>query len=504
MRMLKLVRLAAALAALGWIAFIAADLRPFTGIDPDASPAEMADELDGVLDRAMRRYSIAGVAAGALRDGEVIWSARRGAARADGTPVIGQTAFNLGSVSKPVTVWAVLTLARDGRIDLDAPVQSYLTRFTLPESEFDASGVTVRRLLQHVGGINIHGYGGYSPEEDQPADIVELSQTYEPLQLVREPGRASSYSGGGYVLLQMMVEDVSGQGFDAYVREQVFTPLGMEHSGFIEADLPTRSAAFNYYRREIEDLRDVALAAAGVYMSGDDMEAFLLAHLGGGGVLPLSWLDQAFLPSEGTPNIGMSYTRLETPGGLLIGHGGNNSSWNAQIYIRPETGDGFYFMTNATSGAQLDFDLSCTWLSAVREMPVEQVCDEAFELTHQISLGAGLVGVLAVLVGYWLFAGLAAGRRRLCLLPKGRGPLRLIGRMVLFVLTLVLTLGCAWFFYTNSVMWRTQVIFIDEIPVDEFERLLPAVLALLTGLALSLWSSPADRAKSSAELSRQD
>ena len=429
MRMLKLVRLVAALAALGWIAFIAADLRPFTGIDPDASPAEMADELDGVLDRAMRRYSIAGVAAGALRDGEVIWSARRGAARADGTPVT---------------------------------------------------------------------------EEDQPADIVELSQTYEPLQLVREPGRASSYSGGGYVLLQMMVEDVSGQGFDAYVREQVFTPLGMEHSGFIEADLPTRSAAFNYYRREIEDLRDVALAAAGVYMSGDDMEAFLLAHLGGGGVLPLSWLDRAFLPSEGTPNIGMSYTRLETPGGLLIGHGGNNSSWNAQIYIRPETGDGFYFMTNATSGAQLDFDLSCTWLSAVREMPVEQVCDEAFELTHQISLGAGLVGVLAVLVGYWLFAGLAAGRRGLCVLPKGRGPLRLTGRMVLFVLTLVLTLGCAWFFYTNSVMWRTQVIFIDEMPVDEFERLLPAVLALLTGLALSLWSSPGERAKSSAELSRQD
>lgn len=503
MRMLNLVRLATILAALGWIAFIAADLRPFTGIDPDASPAEMAAELDGVLDRAMQRYSIAGVAAGALRDGEVIWSARRGEAQAGGSPVTGETAFNLGSISKPVTVWAVLTLARDGRIDLDAPIQPYLTRFTLPDSEYDVSGVTVRRLLQHVAGINIHGYGGYSPEEDQPADIVELSQTYEPLQLVREPGTDPSYSGGGYVLLQMMIEDVSGQGFDAYVREQVFAPLGMDHSGFIEAELPTRSAAFNYYRREITDLRDVALAAAGVYMSGDDMENFLRAHLDGGGVLPASWLDQAFAPSEGTPNIGMSYTRLETPRGLLIGHGGNNSSWNAQIYIRPETGDGFYFMTNATSGAQLDFDLSCTWLSAAREMDVEAVCAEALELTHQISLAAGLTGLGAIGIAYWLLAGFAAGRRRFSVPPRGRGPVRLTVRLVLCAVSVIAASVAAWFFYTNSVMWRTQVILIDEMPVDEFERLLPAVLVLLTGLALSFWSSPVPRAVSGAGKARQ-
>ncbi|WP_083635236.1 serine hydrolase [Maricaulis sp. W15] len=490
MRPLTLVRLFCGLAALAWIYAVATDMRVFTGIDPEASSAEMATQLDSVLDRAMQDYSIAGVAAGALRDGEVIWSARRGQALADGTPVTGRTAFNLGSISKPATVWAVLTLARDGRIELDAPVQPYLTRFTLPESEFDASGVTLRRLLQHVAGINVHGYGGYGSHEDQPADIVELSQTFEPLEIVREPGSQPRYSGGGYVLLQMMIEDVSGQGFDAYVREHVFAPLGMDDSGFVEADLPGRSAAFNYYRREIEDLRDVASAAAGVYMSGDDMEHFLLAHLDGGGVLSETWLDQAFAPSEGSPAIGMSYTRLETPRGLLVGHGGNNSSWNARIYIRPETGDGFYFMTNATSGAQLDFDLSCTWLSAAREMPVDDVCEEALELTRQISLAAAITGVVAILVTYWLIAGIAAGRRKLSWPPRGRGPLRLTGRLVLSAFFTVAAAMSAWLFYTNSVMWRTEVIFIDEMPIDEFEHLLPAILAVLTGLALSFFSSP--------------
>ena len=490
MHTLNLVRLVAGLAALSWIFFIAADLRQFTGIDPDASQQEMATQLDDVLDRAMRDYSIAGVAAGALRNGEIVWSARRGMAQADGAPVTGETAFNLGSISKPATVWAVLTLARDDRIDLDAPIEPYLTRFALPDSEFDASGVTVRRLLQHVAGINIHGYGGYSPEEDQPADIVELSQTFEPLQLVREPGSAPSYSGGGYVLLQMMIEDVTGQSFDAYVREQVFAPLGMDNSGFVEADLPDRSAAFNYYRREIGDLRDVALAAAGVYMSGDDMEAFLRAHLDGGGVLSEEWLEQAFAQSEGSANIGMSYTRLETPSGMLIGHGGNNSSWNAQMYVRPETGDGFYFMTNATSGAQLDFDLSCAWLSAAREMPVEEVCAEALNVTHQISFSAGLAGLVAILVAYWLVAGLVAGRRRMSIPPRGRGPLRLTGRLIVCAVFAIAAGMAAWLFYTNSIMWRTEVIFIDEMPVDEFERLLPAILAVLVGLALSFWSSP--------------
>ena len=493
MRTLDFVRLVCGLAALGWVYVIATDVRPFASIDPAAAPAEMAAQLDAVLDRAVQEYSITGVAAGALRGGEVVWSARRGAARADGSPVTGATAFNLGSISKPVTVWAVLALARDGRIELDAPIQPYLTRFTLPDSEYDASGVTVRRLLQHVAGINVHGYGGYGVAEDQPADIIELSQTFEPLQLVREPGSDPAYSGGGYVMLQMMIEDGSGQSFDAFVRSQVFQPLGISASGFIPGDLPTRSAAFGYYGNEIEDLRDVALSAAGLYMSGDDMERFLLAHLDSGGVLPAALLEQAFAPSEGTPRRGMSYTRQDTPGGLLLGHGGNNSNWNAQIYIRPDTGDGFYFMANSTSGAQLDFDLSCAWLSAVRQMPVEEVCDEAVELTHQISLATGIAGLLAVLVGYWLLAGMATGRRRLACPPKGRGPLRLTGRLAFCALFVIAAGVSAWFFYTNSLMWRTEVVLIDEMPVDEFERLFPAVLALLVGLALSLWSSPAKR-----------
>jgi CubicO group peptidase (beta-lactamase class C family) len=482
----------AAFAAIAAIAAIVTmmDLRRVRAIDPALPDPAIAAELDDVLDRAMREYTIAGVAAGAIRNGEVIWSARKGQASADGVPVTDATAFNLGSISKPLTVWAVLALVRAGRVELDAPLSAYLHRYTLPSGTFNSEGVTVRRLLRHTAGTTVIGYGGYGAHEDQPADALELSEDFAPVAVMREPGTARRYSGGGYVLLQMMVEDVTGEAFDDAVRRLVLDPLGMVHSGFDPDRLPTRSDAFNYYGRPIEALRDVALAAAGGYASGADIERFLLAHRDGGPVLDRAMLDAAFAPTEPDARYAMSYTRWETPQGVLLGHGGNNSTWHGQIYIRPDTGDAFYFLANATGGAQLDYDLGCAWLSMVQTEEGAAHCAAGLDLAHRISWIAWALAMLALFLAYWLAAGLAKGRRRLALLPFGRGPVRLAGRMTAFFLTASATVFAAWIFYTNSVIWRTQTVLIDEIPLDELEGLTAAIMAVLVLLTVALWSSP--------------
>ena len=480
-----------AAAALAWIGIVTQDLREFTSIDPAATPEQTAALLDEVLENAVGEYSIAGVAAGALRNGEVIWTARRGRASANGAPITDETAFNLGSISKTFTVWGVMSLAQEGRIDLDSPIGTYLTRFALPDNEFEANGVTVRRLLQHMGGINQHGFGGWgASEEGRPENAVELAQITQPILLVREPGSRWSYSGGGYVLLQMMVEDITGQSFDAFIRERVFMPLDMHSAGFVPADLPNRSAAFAYYGNEIEDLDDIALAAAGAYASANDIEQFLRAHMDGADVLSQPWFDEVFEASEGTSQKGMSYSRRETPRGMLFGHGGNNSAWNAQIYIRPDTGDAFYFLANSTSGAQLDFDLSCAWLSAILEEGVEDVCNEAREVTKNISLLTIVMGLTTLLIAYWVVLRLVRGTRQLRLVPVSASPLRLTTRLIAFALTLIGLGVSAWLFYTNSMMWRTEVTFMDEMPVNEIAMLLRAILAVLAMLAVALWSSP--------------
>ena len=472
------------------VLWTAGDLRQFAQIDPNASAAEISARLDDVLARAMEKYSIAGVAAGAIRDGEIIWSARMGRASEEGDSVTGSTAFNVGSVSKPLTVWAVLALAQDGSIELDAPISRYLEQFELPTGEYDLEEVTIRRLLHHTAGTNRHGYGGYGAHEDQPADAVELSTVFEPLAVVRQPGERRVYSGGGYVLLQMMIEDVTGLSFEAALQDLVLRPLEMTDSGFTLAKLPSPSAAFSYYGSTIEDLRDVALAAAGAYASGDDMARFLLAHSTGGGVLDDSSLDAAFAPTEPNASFAMSYSRWETPLGLLIGHGGNNSAWNAQIYVRPETQDGFYFLANSTSGAQLDFDLSCAWLSMIDVQEGRDRCAEAISVTHKISWVACGVVLLSMLVFYWLLAGMILGKRSLSIRPCSFGPIRLTLRMIVFLGVIVLLGVTVSVFYTDMLMWRTEVTLIDEMPVNEIGRLLMSTTIFLIVLGVALWSSP--------------
>ncbi|WP_323761687.1 serine hydrolase domain-containing protein [Maricaulis sp.] len=495
MRAITYLRLACASLAVVAAGFTTADLRSVPATSPAMENADLADTMDRVLDDAMREYTIAGVVAGVIRDGEVVWSAREGVATADGRPVTGDTSFNLGSISKPLTVWLVLDLAEAGLIDLDTPVSQYLTRFALPAGSHDAGKVTVRRLLRHTAGTNLIGYGGYGAHEEQPADVIELSTTFEPLGLVREPATTRSYSGGGYVLLQMMIEDITGGTLEAAAHARLFAPMEMHNSGFAPELLPHRADAFNYYRQPIESLRDVALTAAGGWASGDDIERFLLAHFDGGGVLGSESLAAAFAPTVPDPGYAMSYTRWQTPRGNLLGHGGNNSTWHGQIYVRPETGDAFYFLTNATSGAQLDLDLSCAWLPLMESEAGVTRCASVLGTARSVAWWSLGLGWLAIGSAWWLGGGMLTGRRALSLRPTGHGPIRLTGRLAGFALMLAMLVFSIWVSWTNSVIWRTETILIDEIPLDELEGLTLVVSGLLTVWTLCLWSNPVRSAR---------
>ena len=170
----------------------ATGLRQVSELAPDLDDVEMADHLDVVLDQAMQRYSLAGAAAGAIRDGQVIWQARRGRSSASGAPVTDATAVNLGSISKPLTVWTVLRLAQAGRIDLDAPLSDYDLPYQPDYADYDPAGVTIRRLLQHTAGTNQPGYGGYGVPDDHPDEDLALSEEYAPVLIYTPTGAERS------------------------------------------------------------------------------------------------------------------------------------------------------------------------------------------------------------------------------------------------------------------------------------------------------------------------
>ena len=124
-----------------------------------------------------------------------------------GAKVDRDTQFQVASLSKGVTAWGVMSLVDQGKLDLDAPVSSYLKRWKLPPSQFDNNKVTVRRLLSHTAGLTDGlGYGGFKPGETVQSLESSLTKASDAspgaggeVKVGREPGEFD-YSGGGSAL----------------------------------------------------------------------------------------------------------------------------------------------------------------------------------------------------------------------------------------------------------------------------------------------------------------
>jgi CubicO group peptidase (beta-lactamase class C family) len=280
-----------------------------------------------------------------------------------GEPVDRDTVFQVASLSKWTTAWGVMVLVEQGRVDLDAPVARYLTRWALPETGFDNDGVTIRRLLSHTAGLTDGlGYAGFAPEAQAQTLEASLTRAADAspgaggrAQVGHPPGERFKYSGGGYTLLQLLIEEVSGGTFEAHMQRAVFGPLGMNHSTFVWDG--TRgfklAPSFDVDSRPTPYLHFTSLAATSLYTTVRDMTTFLQAHLPGArgepvgrGVLTAGALEQMRKPhaSQFGQEIWGLGTMLYAPnnaGGFVVGHDGNNEpAINTAVRLNPATGNG--------------------------------------------------------------------------------------------------------------------------------------------------------------------
>jgi CubicO group peptidase (beta-lactamase class C family) len=282
-----------------------------------------------------------------------------------GKPVDGDSRFQVASLSKWITAWGVMTLVEAGKLDLDKPVSAYLKRWTLPPSKFDNDRVTVRRLLSHTAGLTDGlGYAGFAP--GQPLQTLEASLTRAAdaspgrdgmTRVGIEPGTEFKYSGGGYTLLQLLIEDVSGQSFADYMNAAVLTPLGMTRSTFVLQDETDVADFFDQSGRPATHFRFTAQAAAALYTTTTDLTRLLQAHMPGPngetigrGVLRPETLVEMRRPHAAQFGIdiwGLG-TILYAPnktGGYVIGHDGNNEpAINTAARIDPASGDGIVIL----------------------------------------------------------------------------------------------------------------------------------------------------------------
>ena len=200
------------------------------------------DKTASLSDR-MRHYGVPGVGIAVIDDFSIAWVKGYGSIRAgEERPVTTQTLFHAGSVAKPVSAAATLTLVQQGMIDLDEDINHRLSSWKVPENEFTkGEKVTLRRLLSHSGGVQdgftdrssadaVPSY--FTPEGEKPPITIEqlLSpvpgvDVDGPTRVTAVPGSQYRYANADYVIVELLVRDVTGKQFPEFMNETVFGTL---------------------------------------------------------------------------------------------------------------------------------------------------------------------------------------------------------------------------------------------------------------------------------------
>lgn len=338
-----------------------------------------------------------------------------------GLPVDRKSLFQVASLSKWITAWGVMTLVEKGRIDLDAPVSRYLKRWKLPPSAFNNDGVTVRRLLSHTAGLTDGlGYRGFAP--GQKPQTIEASLTHAAdampdrsgeVRVGIQPGTSWRYSGGGYLLLQLLIEEVSGEPFNEHMRQAVLLPLGMKESTFVAPDPAHLAEFFDEDGARAIHYKFTALAAASLYTSTADMTRFLQAQVqgprgepAGRGVLRPVTLELMRQPQArlyGFPIWGLGdvlYTS-NGAGGFIVGHEGENyPAINTSARVDPATGDGIVVLESGSGLLATEIGGDWTYWH-IGHVGVDTLVSELRHTLVILCVGALIIVVFAVGFG-WL------------------------------------------------------------------------------------------------------
>jgi CubicO group peptidase (beta-lactamase class C family) len=184
-----------------------------------------------LIDR-MAALKVPGLSIAVIHDGQIDWARGYGVSKEGGPAVTSQTLFQAASVSKAISALAALHAVDIGRLNLDGDVNQYLKHWKVPFNSFtNQTKVTLRQLLTHTAGMTVHGFHGYSPSASVPTLVQVLEGTppanTPPIRVDILPGTQWRYSGGGYVVVQQLLEDVNGESFAKFVKDNVFTPVGM-------------------------------------------------------------------------------------------------------------------------------------------------------------------------------------------------------------------------------------------------------------------------------------
>lgn len=319
------------------------------------------------IEARMAHHRVPGVAIALISGGRVAEAKGYGVLQAGREqPVTADTLFSVGSVSKVATAAMAMKLGASGQLDIDRDVRLYLTSWQMP-ADAPPEPVTLRQIFSHTAGFNIHGFADFEPGARLPSVYDTLNGTpparHGPLRFVSYPGDRYRYSGGGYTLAQLVLTDITRQTFPDIARQQVFAPLGMHRSSFVNplpqtvdnvAKAHNAQGAPTALPRGYEAMPE--MAASGLWTSARELGALVAALIESyrkpGGYLPQETA-RDMMRRVGPGEYGVGPRIDVSAPALRFNHSGANDSYRAWIEGNLETGTGLVVLTNGTNGDDL-------------------------------------------------------------------------------------------------------------------------------------------------------
>lgn len=344
---------------------------------------EFTEYLDNEVPGLMLAYNVPGASIALIKHGEIVWAKGYGYRdQAKGLKTDVNTVYQAASNTKTITAIAIMKLYEEGKIELDAPVEKYLTRWHLAQTGFDNDKVTIRRILSHTAGLSREGYPGVIPAEEVPPveEILTGKNEDEPdVRVIIEPGTRFMYSGGGFALLQLVIEEITGEKYRDYIKKEILIPLGInENTDFnltpkIEHLVAT---GYNLEGKPNEYYYFIESDACGSLSTNVvDFSKIVQTYITNAEILNDSsrivkakTLESMYTPIAkiqgiiGADSVGLSFFMETLDNGVkIISHGGSNRGYKSNFWLDPESGDGLVVFTNSSKGEAFYSNVLFEW-----------------------------------------------------------------------------------------------------------------------------------------------
>ncbi len=402
----------------------AAPLQP-TGnhVGVQMAPEELGRYWEHRIPRLMQALDIPGAAVAVVVEGRPVWTGYFGWADQEARrPMAEDTLFQVGSIAKYVTGWGIADLQDAEKLKLDGALTEYLTSWWPPTDAETVGSLTIRQLLSHTAGTGLGPINQrYRPDDP---DIPELRAALtDHFQWTGAAGTHFSYSNTGFNILEVLVEDVSGLEFSAYMDQHVLQPLGMADASFgLQPDRVERLATgYDARQRPVAAYVYPESASGGLFASLKDIAAFVAAGaVVSTGATPNASVQRLYQPQTAIPGVyGQVFSHyglghfLEYLGGeqLAVSHGGQGYGWMNHFHLIPETGHGIVILTNSQRSWPFFAQLLTDWS---RWLGYDSIgMGVILQATAAVWVLIGLLLYLLLWRTETLIRGLVTGRRRL-------------------------------------------------------------------------------------------